>query len=106
MSDKLRIIASKLKNAPACILENPMKITKEDLENIESFMRRRRRSKRVALDRNAGHSDSIRRRYVAVTEMFAYGTTTAIEICSHFNLDPDEIVGTDEDEEEDDEYGT
>lgn len=56
--------------------------------------------------RNAGHRDYIRRRYVAVTELFSYGTTTAREICHHFNLDPDEIVGVDESEdEEEDEYG-
>jgi hypothetical protein len=40
-------------------------------------------------------------RWVAVREVFGYGSTTSAQLCTYFGLDPYEMLDGDQDDEED-----
>lgn len=46
--------------------------------------------------RNAGRTGPRRFRWIAVRDVFAVGSTSAVALCRRFGVDPNETIGVDD----------
>ena len=84
---------AKLKQAATAAHPGMMVVEAGDVLNLLDLVER--------VVRNAGHRQPAGMRWGHVTRVFGVGSTRAVAMCRVHGLDPDEVVGVEEDEGDD-----